>query len=263
VSSRDRSISILELLSTEASGFPINVVAKTLAMPLGATHRCLADLKERGYVEQSRDGGLYRLTPKIVTIGSRFLAVNGVGDVAQPVLDALANATGELVRLAIATDRTLTFVAKAQPTGPRASPLRYDPDDGAEVYLPAAASGHAWLSTMGEKEAEAILAEYVERSGHYGPNAPASLVEVSVYIAGARSNGFAAVNETYELGTSAVAVPVMHWSDDRAVGTLSIAGPSVRLNERAIREAVPLLQAAGEELKWLCGRSRLFDRTVP
>ena len=48
-------------------------------------------------------------------------------DIAQPVIDRLADTTPELVRLAIVDGDRLTLVAKAQ--GAK-SGLRYDPDMG-------------------------------------------------------------------------------------------------------------------------------------
>ena len=80
-------------------------------------------------------------------MGLSFLSKTGVVDIAQPVIDRLAEATEELVRLAIVDGQRLTLVAKAQ--GAR-SGLRYDPDMGIELQLSCSAAGHAWLMTLPE-----------------------------------------------------------------------------------------------------------------
>ena len=61
--------------------------------------------------------------------------------IVQPVLDRLAQETGELVRLGVIDGERQTWIAKSQ--GAR-SGLRYDPDMGRDAPLFYTASGHAW-----------------------------------------------------------------------------------------------------------------------
>ena len=78
-----------------------------------------------GYVRQLPQRGDYALTTKMASMGLSFLSKSGVVDVSQPIINRLAQATGELVRLAIVDGERLPLVAKAQ--GAR-SGLLYDPD---------------------------------------------------------------------------------------------------------------------------------------
>ena len=61
----------------------------------------LADLIRCGYVRQTRDHGDYMLSTKLVSMGLSFLSNTGIVDIAQPLLDHLAQASGELVRLSV------------------------------------------------------------------------------------------------------------------------------------------------------------------
>lgn len=90
------------------------MIAAALEMPLSATHRLLTELCRCGYVRQVREQGEYVLTIKLVSLGLGFLSASGVVDVAQPLLDSLAEESCELVRLAVVDGDDLTFVAKAQ-----------------------------------------------------------------------------------------------------------------------------------------------------
>ena len=95
----ERTLGILELLSHEGKGVELAVLAERLNMPKSAAHRLLADLVRYGYVRQSRDLGEYVLTTKLVSLGLSFLSKTGVIDIAQPLLDRLAEQTGELVQI--------------------------------------------------------------------------------------------------------------------------------------------------------------------
>ncbi len=123
----DRTLRILETLAQAPEGVSLSGLADELALPRSACHRLLSELVRCGYVRQLRAHGDYALTTKLPALGLNFLGGAGVVDIAQPIIDRLADTSGELVRLALVDGDRLTFVAKAQ--GARAG-LRYDPDMG-------------------------------------------------------------------------------------------------------------------------------------
>ena len=110
----ERTLGILELLSQQGQGVELAVLAEQLNMPKSAAHRLLADLVRCGYVRQTREMGEYVLTTKLVSMGLTYLSKSGVVDVAQPLIDRLAEQTGELVRLSVVDGDRLTWVARAQ-----------------------------------------------------------------------------------------------------------------------------------------------------
>lgn len=248
----DRAIGIIELLSRQAGGLPLMTIADTLAIPRSATHRLLADLKDEGYIRQDFEGGAYRLTAKIVALGFSHLASAGVTTRIQPLLDQLADKTGELVTLTVIHDGKLIRLAKAQ--GARRG-LLYNPDEGAEVYLAATSNGHAWLSCLEEDELLQLVARQgVKREG-YGPNAPRTIRELLGFVEAARELGYAKIFETYEPGTSAIAVPVFDSRSRRPFGTISVAGPVIRMTSETmdlilptLRETADAIAAAGDGL---------------
>lgn len=104
----DRTLGILELLSLHGEGVELATVADQLNMPRSAAHRLLNDLVRCGYVRQVRDHGDYMLTTKLVSMGLSFLSRSGIVDFAQPLLDQLAEVSGELVRLSVIDGNRLT-----------------------------------------------------------------------------------------------------------------------------------------------------------
>jgi IclR family transcriptional regulator, acetate operon repressor len=255
----DRTLAILELLVDEAAGLPISAIADRLRIPLGATHRLLADLADRGYVRQERGGyRTYRLTTRLASLALRYLAASGITDVAQPVLDRLAAATGELVRLAVVDGDRLTWVAKAQGAQ---SGLRYDPESGADAQLSCSANGIAWLASMSDAEALArVELQGLGRPEAFGPRAPRTAKALLQHLRATRKRGYSLTIQTFTPWMSAMAAVVRYGTAGDVRGTVSIAGPHIRLTEARMHELAPLLLAAAADLSEASPGSPAFSR---
>lgn len=240
----ERTLGILELLAKEAEGLPLAVIAERLDMPRSGAHRLLSDLSRYGYVRQVREQGDYMLTTKLTSLGLGFLGASGIVDAAQPLLDGVATSSGELVRLSVVDGRHLTWVAKAQ--GARRG-LRYDPDMGAIARLSCSSSGLAWLATLSDEQAlERVAEQGFGRPEDYGPNAIVTASALLEQLRLTRERGFSFTMETFAPGMNAMAAAV-HREGEPALGTISIAGPSIRFTqERMLALGDELLSTAAE-----------------
>jgi DNA-binding IclR family transcriptional regulator len=253
----ERTLAILERLATDVAGVPLATLADDLDIPRSAAHRLLSDLIAQGYVRQTRERGDYVLTTKLVSLGLNYLKRSGVVDLTQPVLDRLAEASGELVRLGIVDVDHITWVSLSQ--GARRG-LRYDPDQGIDAKLSCTSSGHVWLSTLPEDDAVALVTRQgIGKPADYGPNAPTSLAAVLKAVRLARKQGFAITVETYAHGLNAISTVIVP-PGKGAVGVLAMSGPSVRLSEEKMRHWAPELMAAAADVARAAAASPLFDR---
>ena len=252
-----RSFKVLEYLANHPEGVALSTLAADLQIPLSASHRLLTELIRYAYVRQEARDGHYVLTIKLVSIGLSFLSNSGVVDVAQPLLDQLAKASGELVRLAVVDGDDLTFVAKAQGA---THGLRYDPDMGLSVALSCSAAGHAWLSTLADDDAMALVAKKgLGKPEDFGPKAPTTLKAVMTYVKAARQRGFSMINEVFAPGMTAMAAPV--WGNaGQAIGVITIAGPAVRLTPQRMEELGSTLMQAAADVARPSGGSALFRK---
>ncbi len=251
----DRAFRVLEHLSMHPEGVPVSSLAAELDIPLSATHRLLTELIQIGYVRQSPDHGLYQLTIRLVSLGLGYLSSTGVVDIAQPLLDELASETGELVRLAVVDGNDLTFVAKAQGA---TRGLRYDADMGLSVALSCSAAGHAWLSTMTDEQALAlVLAQGFGSVEDYGPGAPQTVDALLECIHATRARGYSVINEMFSPGMTAMAAPVRR-HDGQVVGVVTVAGPLIRLSEARMQLLAPTLLRIAGEISRNSGVSPLF-----
>lgn len=252
----DRGLSLLEHLAAHPGGQPMALMASELDIPLSACHRLLGELQRRGYVRQARKQGDYLLTTKVVSLGLGYLSNAGIVDIAEPLLERLAQKSGELVRLSIIDEDRLTWVAKSQGTR---QGLRYDPDMGMDARLSCTASGHAWLLTLSDERAlELVARQGFGAKAAYGPNAPTTVKALLGFLHAARARGYAMIDEVFAPGMSAVGAPVMRRKE--AIGVISIAGPRTRLTSERMREIAPTLLATASELGMISNTSSLFGR---
>lgn len=253
----ERTLGLLDLLSRHAEGLELAVIAERLNMPRSGAHRLLNELIQHGYVRQRREHGDYSLTTRLVSMGLTYLSHTGIVDIAQPLLDQLAQTSGELVRLSVVDNDRLTWVARAQGTR---HGLRYDPDMGSDARLSCSSSGWAWLSTLPQERVLTLLARQgLGGPDQFGPAAPTRLEEVLQRLDETRARGYSLTIDTYSPGLSAMAAPV-RLPSQATLGVLSIAGPSARFTlERMQLQAQALLETAAQ-LAVLSGASPFFQQ---
>ncbi|CAN7765844.1 IclR family transcriptional regulator [Variovorax sp. LjRoot175] len=242
----ERVLDILTLLADHPQGLPISDVSRRLDLPKSAVHRLLSVLVRRGLAVQDEYSQRYRMTVKLAAIGFRFLAASGITEICQPSLDRLAARTGELVRLALVEDDALIWIAKAQGA---LSGLRYDPDMGQPVVLHATSTGKAWLATLDEAQAVALVkARGFVVPSRFGRPVVRDEASLRAELALTRKRGYGTSIEEGEPGTCAVGCAIVDPQTRRAIGTVSVAGPVARLPPERIAAIAPDVQATAAEI---------------
>jgi len=256
----DRTLGILELLSHQGEGLEMAFIADRLNMPRSAAHRLLADLIRTGYVRQTREQGPYMLTTKLVSLGLSFLSVSGIVDFSQPLLDRLAEISGELVRLGVIDGERLTWVARAQ--GARQG-LRYDPDMGSDARLSCSASGLAWMAALSDEQAVLLASRQgLGQPEEYGPRAPRTLQDMLAMVHAARERGYSITIDTFTAGLSAMAATVS-LAGQPPIGVITVAGPTARLTEARMHALAPEVQSIARQMAAASGTSPFFHRSPP
>jgi IclR family transcriptional regulator, acetate operon repressor len=256
----DRTLGILELLAQHGHGLELAAVADQLNIPRSGAHRLLTDLVRCGYVRQVREHGDYELTTKLVSMGLSYLSNTGIVDIAQPLLDRLAEISGELVRLSVVDGNRLTWVARAQ--GARQG-LRYDPDMGSDARLSCSASGHAWLAALSDEEALALVSRQgLGLASEFGPHAPASLQALLASVHATRARGYSLTQETFTAGLNAIGA-VVQLAGQKPIGVITIAGPTVRFGEERMLALGADLLSISAQLAAASSASPFFSKLKP
>lgn len=275
VNAIERCLAIIETLAGEAEPLDLSELARRVGLPVSAGHRTLATLMARGWVVQDPVSQNYALSLRLSTLAFRNLDARAVPDVVQTVLNRLAKRTEEYCRLAIVEGEDLVWVARAQ--GATAG-LRYDPDMGQEIVLHATANGKAWLATLPENEALRIVcARGFEARRPLGSRVVTDVSGFREHLAETRVRGYATAIDEAEPGTAALAVPFFSSEVVGApvAGTISIAGPLLRISPERHEDLSRELHAAAKEVAAIwplrirqrgmppAGTSRTDYQTVP
>lgn len=244
----DRCLSLIEALAEAPSNMALGALADQLDLPKSATHRLLQSLADRGYVQQDPASQEYGLSLKVALLGFRYLDAHRLPDVAQDALDRLARDAGEYCRMAVVEGDALVWVARAQGA---TQGLRYDPPMGRDVVLHATATGKAWLASLPEQDALRIAcARGFATPPGFGARAVKDVDELRRHLDATRTRGYAYAVDEGEPGTVALAATFRAFDAPVApvAGTVSIAGPLVRLTDVRVAELAPRLLATTREI---------------
>lgn len=249
----DRSLEALELLAAEARWLRLSDIATRLELPKGPAHRMLAQLSSLGWVEQDAGTGQYRLTLKMSLLGQQFLDGTGLPGLLQPILDEVAAHCRELVRLTVVQGPELVWLAASQGAPPG---LMYQPKMTGRLVLHATANGKAWLATMSNDDAiRTALRGGLGKTTSVGPRAVGTVEALLAELEATRKRGYGTSIEEAEPGVAAVAVPVRGSQSGDIVGTMSIAGPLLRVTPARHGEYHELLRRAADQLGMIWPRT--------
>lgn len=246
LSNNDRTLTVLEALLKNVNGCALSQLSTDLDIPKSAMHRLLTSMKDMGYIYQDELTQHYKLTLKIASMGLTYLSSRSITETFQPFLNQLAEESAELVRLGMIENEHIIWIAKAQGSK---SGLKYDPDSGNVAYLPASSCGLSYLSALNESDFMRIAErEGFEKAKLFGPNTPKNLDELKVLVQASKDRGYGLIQDTYELGMTAMAKIIVNPHTGIPFGTVSIAGPSVRLNEQRVKELAPALLETADKI---------------
>ena len=121
------------------------------------------------------------------------------------------------------------------------------------VPLYATASGKSWLATLATEQA---IKNVVKHGGFadadsYGPNVIRSTEALLRQLRLTAQRGYGIALNEAEPGVTAIASAIRSGLDGVAVGTVSIAGPSVRMTESRVQKLAPLVVQCAAELSTL------------
>jgi DNA-binding IclR family transcriptional regulator len=255
----ERCLAIIELLADGVER-PLGEVAEALALPKSGAHRMLTTLVDAGWAEQDAGTGFYRLTMRLAVLGQQLYVASGIPDVCQPLLLRLAQQCRDFVRLAVVDGHSLVWVAHAQGA---TRGLMYQPSLGTNtVPLYATASGKAFLATV---PPNAAIQYVMEQGGFddadlYGPNVLRSTQALVREIKATAKRGYGLAMNEAEPGVTALAAAIRAPGDGAALGTVSVAGPSLRMTDKRVRELAPLVVQSAAELAGIWPlRARVAD----
>jgi DNA-binding IclR family transcriptional regulator len=241
IQSVDRAAALLKAVANSKQPLTVVELAAQCGLNRSTAWRLLATLDSQGLVE--RDPATQRYS-----VGYAIFQIAAAGDHdalvrrAHPVLQRLANETGETVNLAVAKRFDLVYVHQVEP------PQIMSPNWlGRSLALHATSTGKAFLAWLPEDERKALVPARLERFTDTTITERSRLEEE---LEAVRRDGYSiCVGELEEtlFGASAAVLN----ERDRPVAIVSVWGPQHRVPAERLPEIGRKANAAAAEIKAL------------
>lgn len=232
----EKVFDVLEVFLKKHNDIGIVELANLSNLNISTTHRIASTLVKRGYLNQHRRRGKYALGPKLFEFGSIIKKRMKIGDVAFPFLDRLNRVVDESVNLAILDRSEAVYIEHVESSHVL---LRIFTQVGNRVPLHCTGVGKVFLAHMREPEVERCMTNHgLVRCTQ---NTITDFNKLKKELAIVRRDGVATDDEETEVGVRCIAAPVRN-GDGSVVASISISGPSARLNDKRVQELKPLVK---------------------
>ncbi|MEW2549103.1 IclR family transcriptional regulator [Streptomyces sp. NPDC047002] len=245
VKSAARALQVLELLGAEGARLSLAEMASSLSVPKSSLHAILRTMQAHRWVDLDASGTRYSLGLKALLTGTAYLEGDDVTGLAGPVLDALAEETGESVHLGRLDGTDVVYLAKRESR----HALRMHSAVGRRLPAHACALGKAMLSQYEAAEVRMRLDWPLERLTPDTVTDPEALLG---QLAEARLRGWAMDDgeNSVDIRCVAVALGAGHGADD----AISCSAPRTRMDDARAREIAQLVTEAAHSLRTLLKR---------
>ncbi|ANS79748.1 Transcriptional regulator, IclR family [Serinicoccus hydrothermalis] len=238
VQSVDRALTILEILAKVGEA-GIGEVATTLGVHKSTASRLVSTLAAHDLVELTGERGRARLGVGVLRLAGSTSARLDLVQEARPVCQELAAETNETVNIAVLGGRSALYID--QVIGP--STITSHNWVGQHIPLHATSNGRVLVSELSPRERRATWGELTA----YTEGTVTDPDELDRLVDAARERGCAVVRDELDVGLTAVAAPVRN-AHGEICASMSVSGPSFRMDPERVEEVVPVLVAAAAEV---------------
>ncbi len=237
----DRGADLLVRVLESEEPVALTDLASAAGLPKSTASRLISALERRGLIEQDGERGRLRPGPAILRVAERGMLERNIIEVSRQALDALSEATGETVNLAVPGPDGVEHIAQVD----------------SRHFLGAG----QWLgrSVGYEHSANGKVFAAFGRAPAATDGAPAN--ETNGELLAVRRDGFAKSIDELETGLSAMAAPV--WgARGEVIAALSISGPTLRMTPSRIDELRPVLTSEARTLSRRLGHHDQGERAA-
>ena len=227
IKSVENALAVLEVFGETDGDVRLGHLSQKLNINKSSLFRILSTFVQRGYVEQIKKDGKYRLSVSAFEVGQKFLSRMELLRKAKPIMVGLARECDETVYLAVLAGREILLLDKVDTT----NPVRIMPLVGKRYSLSQCAAG------------KVMQAYNCPERGCFSAEKPAFSEESPDAI---RQRGFVSDVDSLGDGIGCLAVPVLN-ARKQAFGCLCIVAPQYRFTEEKVQGyLLPRLMVAGQ-----------------
>jgi IclR family transcriptional regulator, pca regulon regulatory protein len=156
-------------------------------------------------------------------LGHAYFESTQLAKVAQPVLENLAQRTGESASLAILDAADSVFIARAAVNSSFSGAIGV----GVRISAYNTATGRILLSALGDEQLGQLIERFEPRK--LTPNSIVDRGQLIASVAQARAQGYAVCDQEVQLGSRSIAIPVYD-SEGVLIAAMSLAVHAARMS---------------------------------
>ncbi|PWE27905.1 IclR family transcriptional regulator [Pararhodobacter marinus] len=234
----EKALRLLDFFTDKRVEIGLSDLARLSGIDKATVLRMLADMAECGFVEQNPETRRWRLGAGVLRLARLREHAQPVTRVLTPILEKLAQETGETAHASLLSGRDLANIGVIEPA--RANRVYIEP--GLVLPLHATASGIAVTAFLRPEQQERVLARTLTAVTGMTPTSRAALEQV---VRRTRERGYAVADQTFEAEVYGIAVPIFG-PDGYAAGALAVAIPASRASDEHERKIIAALEPAAQ-----------------
>jgi IclR family pca regulon transcriptional regulator len=235
-----RGLIVIQAFTQQSPQMTISQLSIKTGLSRAAVRRCLYTLSKLGFAG-AEDGSRYSLLPRMLTLSHTYTTSNTLSTAAQPILERMSATLRESFSVATLDGEDIVYIARTQVNRVMAVDLHI----GSRLPAYCTSMGRVLLAYLPADQLEHYLSK-VTLTPHTTRTVN-SIEKLRLSLRNVRRNGYALVDQEFEVGLRSLAVPV-YSSSGRVVATMNLSGNAPRLSvlEMQSRYLTPLRNAANE-----------------
>jgi len=236
-----RALTLLKVFDRATAPLGVTELAARVGLHKSTAYRLAVTLVAEGFLRQDPITGRYSLGDSLYRVAAGFVEQDPLMREGRPALEALRDACGHMVSLAVLDEGQALFVLVVEATLPiRAAAMMA----GDRLPLSVSAAGKVLLAGLSRAQADELL----RRQGlpRLTPASLASRQHLMREIAAIHREGIAWSREEAATGLLAISAPVRRAG--RTVAAMSMACPTNLLTARTADQLARRLRAAADQL---------------
>jgi IclR family transcriptional regulator, pca regulon regulatory protein len=236
-----RGLVVIQAFTPQSPQMTISQLSVKTGLSRAAVRRCLYTLTKLGFAG-AEDGTRYGLRPRMLQLSNTYTASNALSTSAQPILERMSAIYHESFSVATLDGDDIVYIART--TISRV--MSVDLHIGSRLPAYCTSMGRVLLAHLPADQLEQYLARAV-----LTPHTTRTVTtsdKLMLLLRNVRRNGYALVDQEYEVGLRSLAVPV-YAPTGRVVATLNLSGSAPRMPVYDMQTRfLPLLRNAANEL---------------
>lgn len=236
-----RGLLVIQSFTPLTPQMTISQLSVKTGLSRAAVRRCLYTLSKLGFAA-AEDGSRYALSPRMLTLSNSYASSNPLSTAAQPILERMSAAYRESFSVGTLDGDDILYVARTTVQRVMAVDLQI----GSRLPAYCTSMGRVLLAYLPAEQLEQYMARVVLTL--HTSRTVNSTEKLGLILRNVRRNGYALVDQEYEVGLRSLAVPV-HSPSGRVVATINLSGSAPRLPVYEMQTRfLPILRSAATEL---------------